>query len=124
MANSASLRGDERNIQDWINLICGVLLFISPWALGFSGDLMAARAAWVGGVIIFVVGVIALVQFAEWEEWVALIVGALIVIAPWVLGFAVIHPAMWSCVVLGAIVVLPSISEIWSVHHPAAIAGR
>jgi uncharacterized membrane protein HdeD (DUF308 family) len=124
MANSASLRGDERNIQDWINLICGVLLFISPWALGFSGDLMAARAAWVGGVIIFVVGVIALMQFAEWEEWVALIVGALIIIAPWVLGFAVIHPAMWSCVVLGAIVVLSSISEIWSVHHPAAIVGR
>jgi uncharacterized membrane protein HdeD (DUF308 family) len=124
MANRASLRGDERNIQDWINLICGVLLFISPWALGFSGDLMAARAAWVGGVIIFVVGVIALMQFAEWEEWVALIVGALIIIAPWVLGFAVIHPAVWSCVVLGAIVVLSSISEIWSVHHSAAIAGR
>jgi SPW repeat len=53
MANNASLRGDEKNVQDWINLICGILLFVSPWALGFSGDLMAARAAWVGGVVIF-----------------------------------------------------------------------
>jgi SPW repeat len=99
-------------------LICGVLLFISPWALGFSGDLMAARTAWVGGVVILLMGI------AEWEEWLALIVGALVIIAPWVLGFAPIHAAMWSCVVLGAIVVLSSISEIWAVHHPAAIAGR
>ena len=124
MANSASLRGGEKNVQDWINLICGALLFVSPWALGFSGDLMAARTAWVGGAIIFVMGVAALVQFVEWEEWVALIVGALVIIAPWVLGFATVHVAMWSCVVLGAIVVLSSISEIWAVHHPAAIAGR
>ena len=91
MANSASLRGGEKNVQDWINLICGVLLFVSPWALGFSGDLMAARTAWVGGVIIFVAGIAALVQFVEWEEWVALIVGALVIIAPWVLRFATVH---------------------------------
>jgi uncharacterized membrane protein HdeD (DUF308 family) len=124
MPNSASLRLGEKNVQDWINLVCGVLLFVSPWALGFSGDLMAARTAWVGGVIIFIMGGAALMQFAEWEEWVALIVGALVIVAPWVLGFAAIHAAMWSCVVLGVIVALSSISEIWAVHHPAATAGR
>ena len=124
MANNASLRGGEKNVQDWINLICGVLLFVSPWGLGFSGDLMAARTAWVGGAIIFIMGVAALMQFAEWEEWVTLIVGALVIVAPWALGFAAIRAAMWSCVVLGVIVALSSISEIWAVHHPAAIAGR
>jgi uncharacterized membrane protein HdeD (DUF308 family) len=124
MANSASLRGGDKHVQDWINLICGVLLFVSPWVLRFSGDLMAARTAWVGGVIIFVMGVAALVQFIEWEEWVALIVGALVIISPWVLGFATIQGAMWSCVVLGVIVVLSSIWGLWTVHHPAAIAGR
>ena len=124
MANSASLRGGEKNVQDWINLICGVLLFVSPWVLRFSGDPMAARAAWIGGVIIFAMGLVALMQFAEWEEWIALIVGALVIIAPWVLGFAAIHAAMWTCVVLGAIVVLSSISEIWAVHHSEAMAGH
>jgi hypothetical protein len=91
MASNASLRGGEKNVQDWINLICGVLLFISPWALGFAGDLMAARTAWVGGAIIFVMSLAALVQFVEWEEWVARIVGALVIIAPWVLRFATVH---------------------------------
>ena len=124
MANGASLRGGEKNVQDWINVICGVLLFISPWALRFSGDVMAARTAWVGGVIIFLMGVAALSQFAEWEEWVALVVGVLVLISPWVLGFAAIHAAMWTCVVLGIIVALSSISEIWAVHHAEAIPGR
>ena len=122
MPISASLRWGGKNVQDWINLICGVLLFVSPWALGFSDDLMAARTAWVGGVIIFLLGAAALAQFAEWEEWVALIVGVLVIIAPWVLGFATIHAAMWSCVVLGVIVALSSISELWAVHHPAVTA--
>ena len=124
MANSALLRGGEKNVQDWINLICGILLFLSPWALRFSGDAMAARTAWVGGVIIFLMGLFALLQFAEWEEWVALIVGVLTIISPWALGFAAIQAATWSCVVLGIIVVLSSISEIWAVHHSTAIAGR
>jgi SPW repeat len=122
MAMGTSMRSDERNVQDWINLVCAALLFISPWALRFSGDLMAARAAWVGGIVIGAMAIAALVQFAEWEEWVALVVGVLVVISPWVLGFAAVHAAVWTCVVLGLIVALASISEIWIVHHPAVTA--
>ena len=112
----------SNSVQDWINLVCGVLLFISPWVLGFSGDMMAARTAWVGGVVIAVMGISALVQFAEWEDWVALIAGVLMIISPWVLGFAAIAYAVWAFVVLGLIVAMASVSEIWMVHHPTAMA--
>ena len=61
-------------------------------------------------------------QFSEWEDWIALIVGVLVVISPWVLGFAAVHAAMAACVVLGVIVVLASISELWVVHNPPATA--
>ena len=122
MAMETSARSGEKNAQDWINLVCAVLLFISPWLLGFSGELTAARTAWVGGIVIFVMAVAALVQFAEWEEWVTLIVGVLVVIAPWVLGFAAMPYALAACVGLGLIVALASISEIWVVHHPAITA--
>ena len=122
MPVETSLRGAEKNVQDWISLVCGVLLFISPWALGFAGDLMAARTAWVGGIVIAVMAIAALVQFAEWEEWVTLIVGLAVAISPWVLGFAALHHALAACVVLGLIVALASVTEIWSVRHPAAIA--
>jgi hypothetical protein len=122
MATGTSMRSDERNVQDWINLVCAALLFISPWTLRFSGDLIAARTAWVGGIVIGAMAIAALVQFAEWEEWVALVVGVLVVISPWVLGFAAVHAALWTCVVLGLIVALASVSEIWIVHHPAVTA--
>ncbi len=111
-----------KSVQDWINLVCGVLLFISPWVLGFSGEVMAARTAWVGGIVIAVMAIAALVQFAEWEDWVALIVGVLMVISPWALGFAAMYYAVWAFVVLGLIVALASVSEIWMVHHPTATA--
>jgi SPW repeat len=71
MPNESSLRGAEKNVQDWISLVCGALLFVSPWALGFAGDLTAARTAWVGGIVIGAMAIAALVQFAEWEEWVS-----------------------------------------------------
>ena len=60
MPVETSMRGAEKNVQDWINLVCGVLLFISPWALGFAGDQMAARTAWIGGIVFFVLAVAAL----------------------------------------------------------------
>ncbi|HEX9159568.1 MAG TPA: SPW repeat protein, partial [Rhizomicrobium sp.] len=46
IAIETSSRRVDKNVQDWINLVCGVLLFVSPWVLSFTGDLMAARTAW------------------------------------------------------------------------------
>jgi uncharacterized membrane protein HdeD (DUF308 family) len=119
MSMTAPSRDTSKSIQNWINLVCAVLLFISPWVLGFSGETMAARTAWIGGVIIAVMAIAALVQFAEWEEWVALIVGLAVAISPWVLGFTAVHAALAASVILGLIVAIASISEIWVVHHPA-----
>lgn len=121
MAMEASWRGG-RNAQDWVTLICGVLLFVSPWALGFAGDVMAARTAWVGGLVIAIMAIAALIQFAEWEEWIALIAGVAMIVAPWVLGFAAVTYAMWTCVVLGVVVAVASVSEIWIVRHPVTTA--
>jgi hypothetical protein len=124
MAIETALRGAEKNVQDWINLVCGALLFISPWALGFAGDLIPARTAWVGGIVIVVMALAALVRFAEWEEWVTLIVGLAVAASPWVLGFAALHHALAVCVALGLIVALASVTEIWSVHRLTAITRQ
>jgi SPW repeat len=124
MPNESSLRGAEKNVQDWISLVCGALLFVSPWALGFAGDLTAARTAWVGGIVIGAMAIAALVQFAEWEEWVTLVIGLAVAVSPWVLGFAALHLALAVCVVLGLIVALASVTEIWAVRQSSAIARQ
>jgi len=112
-----------KSVRDWINLICGVLLFVSPWALAFSGNMTAAITAWVGGVVIAIMGLAALIQFAEWEDWVALVAGVLMIVAPWVMGFAAVGYAVWAFVVLGLIVAGASLSEIWMIRHPAPRAS-
>jgi len=61
-------------------------------------------------------------QFAEREDWLALIAGVLMIISPWVLGSAAITYAVWTFVELGLIVAIASVSEIWTVHHPAVTA--
>lgn len=104
-----------KSVQDWIMLVCGILLFVSPWTLGFSAE-TPARAAWVGGIVIAVMAIAALVQFAEWQDWIALIAGVLVIVAPWALGFAAMPFAVWAFVILGLIVALASLSEIWMLH--------
>ncbi len=107
------------SIQDWVILVCGVLLFVAPWAMGFSGYMAPAWSAWIGGIVIAGMAIATLVQFAEWEDWVALVAGAVVIIAPWALGFAALHYAVWAFVALGLVVALASVSEIWMLHYPA-----
>lgn len=60
---------NKSHSQDYANLVLGALLFVAPWALGYAGEEMAARMAWISGIIIFVLALAAIVRFAEWEEW-------------------------------------------------------
>ena len=108
--------------QDWVNLVCAVLLFISPWILAFSGDVTATRAAWISGIVVAIFAVAALVQFAEWEEWISLLLGVWMIVAPWVVGFSTTGVAVAAFVVLGVVVALASAAEIWQVRHPQAMA--
>ena len=119
MASQNALRG---RYQDLVNLACGVLLFISPWVLRFSGDMMATRSAWITGVVVAIFAVAALVQFAEWEEWISLLLGVWMIAAPWVVSFSTVGVAVAAFVILGIVVALASMSEIWQVRHPQAMA--
>jgi len=114
-------KGREQ-IQNWINLVCAVLLFISPWALSYSGDMAAARAAWLSGGVVTVVAIAALVNFAEWEEWIALLLGVWLILAPWLLIFSFVHAALAAFTALGVVIALSSISELRAAHHPPALA--
>ena len=124
MTNDNRRDRSTRNIQDVINLITAALVFVSPWALGFAADSRAAWTAWAAGVVIAAMAIAALLQFAEWEEWVALVVGVALAVSPWVLGFAMIHSAAIVCAVLGIVVVLSSISGIWTVHQQPSIPAK
>ena len=105
--------------QDWGNLVVAVWLFISPWVLKFANaappsggaapDNNASWNAWILGVIIAAVAIAAIVRLAPWQEWVNLILGVWLFIAPWALGFVGRMNAAWDHWIVGVLVALLAI---------------
>ncbi|HET6160185.1 MAG TPA: SPW repeat protein [Dongiaceae bacterium] len=114
---------ENKHAQDWANLGLAVLLFISPWVLGFSAERNPAANAWASAIVIGVLAVGALGAFREWEEWLNLIAGLWVAASPWVMGFTATTYAMWVHVVLGLLVAASAAWEIWEVRHQPHAAG-
>lgn len=107
----------NKHPQDWANLVLAVLLFLSPWILGFSAEQYAAWNAWISAVVVAALAIGAISAFQEWEEWLSLIAGIWVVVSPWVLGFTAITIATWTHVVLGLLIAAAAAWEIWEVRH-------
>jgi hypothetical protein len=111
-ANTSSKRP-----QDFFNLILAACLFISPWLLGFVGEVMPTRNAWIVAVALALVASAALSAFAEWEEWTNLALGVWLMAAPWMLGFTGSFYAFWTHIVLGALTATVSAWAVWDYRH-------
>lgn len=104
----------ERRWQDWVMLILGIWLFFSPfWMAGYaSTGSVAAWNSYIFGVLVVAFAWAALAAPRKWEEWVELVMGIWLIIAPFVLGFfRVEYGAAWNQIVLG---VLIAIGSLWS----------
>ena len=52
--------------QDWATVVIGVLVFVAPWVLGFSGMSGMAWSAWIAGVLAFLLGGSVLIE--DWRS--------------------------------------------------------
>jgi hypothetical protein len=91
---------------DMANLGIGVILFVSPWVLGYTAKVAASWNAWILGIMIGLLALAAIMAFERWEEWINLSLGIWVILAPWALGFSAVTAAMWTHLVLGALVVV------------------
>jgi hypothetical protein len=103
---------------DWINLLLGIALLISPFFMGFATGVPMTNAV-LAGVIIAALAIAALVSFAQWEEWLNLILGLWVLVSPWVLGFTGIAVAFQTHVVIGlAVAILAAVELFLVMRHP------
>jgi hypothetical protein len=103
--------------QDTLNLLLGTGLFFSPWLFGFEAEQPAAFSAHLIGALIAVMALLELFVFQAWEELVSGLLGAWLVISPWVFGFSGSEAATLTHVVAGiAAIVL----AIWSASEHGA----
>jgi hypothetical protein len=108
-----NIMDDWSNVRlcDVVNLSLGGVLFFSPWLFDLSTGAQWQTASIVG-LIIAVASIAALAAFAVWEEWLNLIAGLTLILAPWLLGFQD-SQAMTIDVVIGIIVAALAALEAW-----------
>lgn len=95
--------------EDWVNLVLGAWLFLSPWVLSYTTAQGAAWNAYIFGIAIIVFTVWALSIPKPWEEWVNTVLGLWLIISPWVLGFTAQMAAMWNSIIVGLVVLALSL---------------
>jgi hypothetical protein len=100
-----------RHWQDWVNLVLGLWLILSPWLLGYSS---APAAMWNAVIIGVVVGLMSFLHLRGgplWEEWANVVLGIWLILSPWILGFSGMTSAMWNAVIVGILVGVLALSE-------------
>jgi len=107
----------RETIADVISLVLGAWLFLTPWIFGFVPNTAASWNAWLSGVAIGVVALAALLAFAEWEEWINLLLGVWVAVSAWAVGFAAHATPTWVHAVTGIIVVVVAGVRLWFVHR-------
>ena len=100
---------------DVYNLAIGAFLFVSPWLLGLTVENARLDSFAIGAAIV-VLSLAAMVVFAEWEEWLSLLLACWLIVSPWVLGFAHTRAMHWA-IGIGCVSLFMSALELWLLHY-------
>jgi uncharacterized membrane protein HdeD (DUF308 family) len=119
--------GTWKRWQDWLTVVIGVLLFITPFVFRATGITAAAWTAYIGGVLLVIAGLSNLSlsngknQLIEWAE---VVIGVLLFIAPWALGFASVSNIAWSVWIAGVLAVLIGGSVLLRERNRPTLIGQ
>ncbi|HEX2546202.1 MAG TPA: SPW repeat protein [Ramlibacter sp.] len=90
--------------QDAVNALLGAWLLLCPWVLGFQGVVVATATTMALGALL-VASSAGAMQFAQaWEEWLDVLLGVGLMLAPVLLGFDGVALAHQNALVTGALV--------------------
>jgi len=106
--------------EDVVGAVLGIWLLASPWVLEY-GEMTATQNAVLVGFLLIATEFVTLSVFRVWEEWISVILGAWLVVSPWVLGVALVPTVNF--VIVGLLVLALALYEIWDERrhtaHPA-----
>ena len=109
--------------RDVANLVLGLWLVISPWALSYT---MAAVPTWnaiIVGVIIAVAAIAAIVAFHTWEEWVNIALAVWLIASPFALDYASHATVLWNQLIVGVLVGLLALWTVLTTPETGITAG-
>jgi hypothetical protein len=96
--------------QDPVNGLLGAWLILSPWVLGFQGVVVATASTMAIGALLIASSLEAMQVPQAWEEWMDIALGGVLMLAPVLLGFDGVKPALQNALITGAVV---TVLAIW-----------
>jgi SPW repeat len=105
-----------RRWQDWVAVVAGVYAFLSPiWTPTVS---KATTTLVILGIVAAVVGLVSLAMpGAVALEWIEVVVGILMFIAPWVIGFTATMGMAWTAWIVGVVLVVVGLLALPQVNR-------
>lgn len=116
----ASIRifGVHRTWEDWIAMLLGVAIALSPWPAQpvYLGCPMPTEIVWNSmliGILVAALGAIELVDLRRWEQVGEIVCGGWLIASPYVFGYVGAGMLQYWHFGLGAAVVLLAVIELW-----------
>lgn len=103
----------HRSWEDWLSMLVGVLIGLSPWLAGQQDDQAVMWNAILVGALVLGLAQLEYVSLQRWEEIGEIALGLWLIASPFIFGYADADDLRYWHFVLGAVVVLLAIFELW-----------
>ena len=109
----------HRTWEDWLGMLLGVLIVLSPWFPTQAGQEIAADRSYVilntfaVGVIILCLGQLEYVALQRWEEVAEIVLGLWLIASPYMFGYSGDGVLVFWHSGLGGLVVLLAALQLW-----------
>jgi hypothetical protein len=111
-----------RRWQDWVVVGLGVVLFVTPFVFGETGQTVAASTAYALGVLIALAGLLnAAMREAGGLELIPAVLAVILFVSPWVFGFTAVTALAWSSWIIAILVVLAA-GSLLAIQNRRAMA--
>ena len=103
----------HRSWEDWVGMLIGVLIGISPWLADQQTDPVVMWNAVLVGALVLVLAQLEYVSLQRWEEIGEIVLGLWLVASPFIFGYAEGGQLRYWHFILGAITALLTTWELW-----------
>jgi hypothetical protein len=114
-------RTSDGGSASWLNIVLGIWVIISPFALAFG---VFPRAMWnnvaTGAAIVLLAIIRASTPQQPGWSWANTILGIWLIISPFVLAF-VMPAALWNNIILGIIIAIVALANATTTHARSAV---
>ncbi|WP_328607085.1 SPW repeat protein [Amycolatopsis sp. NBC_00345] len=109
--------------HDWAEVVIGVVAALSPLWLSTSNAAMWTMV--ILGALVAIDGLVSLgAPGAVYGEGIQIVLGVLLFIAPWVIGYTGLNGASWTSWVAGALTIIASVAAMPVANAAHRTAGQ